>query len=99
MKNATLAALVLAALSTIGCAAGYGGRYATTAPPPLRAEAYGRAPGPGYVWTSGSWGWSGGRYTWVQGRWVRPPRRHGNWEAGRWERRGDRYYFREGRWR
>jgi hypothetical protein len=99
MKKTLLAALLLAALSTAGCAAGYNSYYVRTAPPPLRVEAFGPAPGPGYVWASGYWGARGGRYDWVPGRWAVPPRRNAHWVPGRWEQRGGRYYFHDGRWR
>jgi len=80
------------------CAAG-AVYYAPGPPPPVRAEAFGAAPGPGFVWINGYWGWRGGRYDWVGGRWDRPPRPRAVWVAPRWERRGERYRFYEGRWR
>jgi hypothetical protein len=40
----------------------------TEAPPPVRVETRSVAPGPGYVWTSGYWRWTGARYEWVPGR-------------------------------
>lgn len=92
-----LLVLAFAASSTIGC----GGAvfYATAPPPPVRAEYYGAAPGPGFVWVGGYWGWSGGNYAWVPGRWQRPPRAHAVWVRPYWEHRGGRYRFHEGRWR
>src|SRR6476659_3742991 len=89
-------------LSAEGCAShyyggGYGYRggygYARIAPPPPRAEVYGYAPGPDYVWMNGHWGWDGNRYNWSRGSWVRSRRRHARWEDGRWQRdcRGYRY--------
>jgi hypothetical protein len=38
------------------------GIYIGRTPPPLRYEVEGPMPGPGYVWTEGSWAWDGGRY-------------------------------------
>ena len=35
------------------------GIYIGSTPPPLRYEVEGPMPGPGYVWTEGSWGWDG----------------------------------------
>jgi hypothetical protein len=92
-----LLALVFAASSMIGCAGGV--VYATAPPPPIRAEAFGAAPGPGFVWVTGYWGWRGGNYAWVPGSWARPPRAHAAWVAPYWEHRGGRYRFHEGRWR
>lgn len=99
MKRWMLLAVMAAALAAVGCGPGYVGIYARTAPPPVRVEAYGPAPGPGYIWLNGYWGYRGDNYHWVSGRWERPPRGHRRWEDGRWERRGDRYQWREGRWR
>jgi hypothetical protein len=91
--------LALSAFSTIGCAGGGVAYYANVPPPPLRVEAYGPAPGPGFAWVNGYWGWRGGNHVWVAGSWVRPPRPHAVWVAPRWERYGNRYRFHEGRWR
>jgi hypothetical protein len=103
MKRTTVLAMVLAACSMTGCAGGYGyggySYYAPTAPPPVRVEVAGVAPGPGFAWVRGYWGYRGGGYAWVPGYWGRPPRPRAVWEAGRWERRGSRYGYREGRWR
>ena len=99
MKSWMLLAVTAATLTAVGCGPGYGGVYARTAPPPIRIENYGRAPGSGYVWVNGYWGLRGNNYYWVSGRWERPPRGRRRWEDGRWERRGDGYQWRDGRWR
>ena len=79
--------------------AGSGGvvYYANTPPPPVRVEAaYGPAPGPGYIWVNGYWGWRGNTYVWVPGKYVHA---HGRrWIEPRWEREGNRYRFHEGHW-
>lgn len=93
----TFLTLFVAAVTMAGC--GGGVYYATVPPPPLRVEPYGVAPGPGYVFINGYWGWQSNRYAWVPGRWVRPPHPHSVWVEPRWERAGNRYRFREGRWR
>jgi len=96
-----LFAVVLAGgmLAGIGCGGAYvSGYYANTAPPPLRAEVVGTAPGPGFVWIQGYWGWNNGRYDWVPGRWDRPPRGRNHWQAGRWEQHGQQYRYHPGRW-
>jgi hypothetical protein len=99
MKRTILMSLMAGALFITGCGGGYVGYYANTPPPPVRVETYGPAPGPGYVWINGFWGYRGGRYEWNAGRWDRPPSGRRRWEAGRWDHRGDRYVWRDGRWR
>jgi hypothetical protein len=97
VKRAILV-LAFTSMSMIGCAGGVV-YYANTPPPPVRVEAFGPAPGPGYVWVGGYWGWRGGNYTWIGGNWARPPRAHAVWVAPRWESYRGRYRFYEGRWR
>lgn len=105
MRRWTLIAVIVAAFGLGGCAARGGvrgggvGIYATVPPPPLRVESYGRAPGPGYGYIQGYWGWQGGNHAWVPGRWERIPPGRRRWEPGRWTRNGNRYYWRDGRWR
>lgn len=50
----------------------YGGGWVGYAPPPPRAEYYGVAPYPGYLWIGGYWRWGPGRYVWTPGRWAAP---------------------------
>lgn len=95
MKRAALV-LMVSALTACGGGAFY---YSNVPPPPLRAEVVGVAPGPGYVWVGGYWGFRGGGTVWVPGRWVVPPHRHAVWVAPRWERAGNRYRYHEGHWR
>ena len=52
--------LMLAAVSTAGCAGGGYRYYASTPPPPLRLEGRGIEPGPGYLWIAGYWAYRGG---------------------------------------
>ena len=103
MKRMAVLAILLAGMSMTGCVgAAYAGGYsyyAPVPPPPLRVEAVGVAPGPGFAWVSGYWAYRGGGYAWVPGYWGRPPRPHAAWVPGRWERQGGRYGYREGRWR
>lgn len=99
MRRWMVTGLLAGSLIATGCAGGYVGYEARIPPPPHRVETYGPAPGPGYIWIKGYWGYSGGNYTWQDGRWERPPRGRRQWEDGRWERHGDRYRWREGRWR
>ena len=100
MKHWMLLGVMGGVLTAVGCGGpGYLGIYARTAPPPIRVESYGPAPGPGYVWINGYWGYRGNDYVWNAGRWERPPRGRRRWEDGRWEHRGNRYVWHEGRWR
>jgi len=72
--------------------------YPTFGPPPLRGEAFGVAPRPGFVWIGGYWRWSRGNYVWVSGSWVRA--RPGRaWVPGTWEQRGRNWHWRHGYWR
>ena len=98
MKRGILTAVLAGTLFITGCA-GYVGYYAPGPPPPVRVEAFGVAPGPGYAWVNGYWGYRGGGYAWVGGRWAVPPPGRRAYVAGRWEPYGGRYRWREGRWR
>src|SRR5579872_4042601 len=94
MKRAMLV-MVFSAVAMVACGGGpvY---YANVPPPPIRAEVVGVAPGPGYVWVGGYWGWSGLAHVWVPGRWAVPPHRHARWVEPRWDRDGRHYRFHEG---
>src|SRR2546422_11415032 len=103
MKKILLSGTFLA-LTTIlaGCGGGgyyRGGYYARYAPPAPRYEAYGVAPGPGFVWTNGYWDWRGNNWYWAGGRWMRPPRARAVWVPHEWRNEGGRYRFRRGYWR
>jgi hypothetical protein len=82
-----------------GCGGGYGYSYVAYAPPVPRYGVVGVAPGPGYVWIDGYWGWRGGQYAWVPGNWVRPPHRGAVWVRPEWRREGRGYRFHAGHWR
>src|SRR5205814_6711091 len=56
----------------------------TRPPPPVRVETQTVAPGPGYVWTTGNWRWTGTSYVWVPGTSVVRPRPTAVWIAGHW---------------
>jgi WXXGXW repeat (2 copies) len=71
--------------------------YVAVAPPAPRVEVVGVAPGPGYFWVGGHWGWYGGRHVWRDGYWEQ--RRPGyRWEPQRWDRDNDGYRDKPGRW-
>lgn len=75
----------------------YVGTVVLTEPPPPRFEEYGPAPGPGYVWLGGYWGWTGVRHEWVPGHWE-PGRPHERWVPHRWVRERDGWHLSEGHW-
>src|SRR5262249_3360048 len=56
----------------------------TRPPPPVRVETQSVAPGPGYVWTTGYWRWTGTTYVWGPGTRVVRPRPTAVWSAGHW---------------
>ena len=103
IKRAVLiASTSLMLFAGAGCAAhaGYYSGYVSAPPPPPRREVIGVAPGAGFVWIDGYYGWrGGGGYYWVPGRWERPPRPHAHWAPGRWERTNRGYAWHDGRWR
>ena len=94
-------ALVVASTIFAACGGGYGGGYYVRSGPP--APRYygpvGRAPGVGFVWTDGYWGWSGNNWRWNDGRWMRPPRGRSHWVAPEWRHDGRGYRMRRGYWR
>jgi hypothetical protein len=65
--------LIAATLGIAGYAVRYVGVFATIPPPPIRVEKYGPAPGQGFIWIQGYWGWSSNANVWVPGRWDRIP--------------------------
>ncbi len=101
--------MVAAALALVvpmaACAHGYHGRYysgyvvyAPGPPPPPPPVVLYRAPGPGFVWIDGYWGWRN-RWAWTPGRWVRPPFARAVWAPGYWYRAPRGWGWRAGYWR
>jgi hypothetical protein len=66
-------------------------------PPPPQYEVVPAAPGLGYVWIGGYWGWNLGRHVWIGGRWALPPHGHG-WVPGYWGRAGRGWHWQGGYW-
>ena len=63
MKHWMLLGLMGGVLTAVGCGGpGYVGIYARIAPPPIRVESRGPAPGAGYIWINGYWGYRGNDY-------------------------------------
>jgi hypothetical protein len=67
------------------------------APPPLRVEVVGVAPGPGYVWAAGHWRWEGGAYAWHRGEWM-APRPGYHLVAHEWRPVGAEWHYSPGHW-
>jgi hypothetical protein len=76
-----------------------GVEYAMRRPPGERVEVIPAAPGSGYVWVKGHWGWRQNDYEWIAGHWAMPDRGFRDWVPGEW--RHDRYgwFYVEGHWR
>ena len=74
------------------------GETVAVAPPELRVETAGVAPGPGYAWIGGYWGWHGGRHEWVSGYWERPHPGY-VWVPHAWMHVSGGWRLREGYWR
>src|ERR1051325_1444044 len=67
-------------------------------PPPPPVETLVVAPGPGYVWIGGEWGWRG-RWVWVGGHGGPPPYPGAVWVVGSWGRGPHGYVRAHGHWR
>ncbi len=67
-----------------------------TQPPPLRSEMVPVAPGPGFIWIRGHWGWHRDRWEWIGGRWDRVAQPGAEWVPGRWAVRGGGWVWIEG---
>jgi hypothetical protein len=72
--------------------------YADQPPPPLPDYDQPPAPGDGYLWTPGYWGWGQGGYYWVPGGWVQAPYEGALWTPGYWGYSHNRYGFYRGYW-
>ena len=70
----------------------------TRPPPPVRVETQTVAPGPGYVWTTGYWRWTGTTYVWTPGTWVVRPRPTAVWVPGHWVPRYNGWVWVPGHW-
>ena len=75
--------------------------YIERRPPVARVEVIGVAPGPGYVWVAGTWGWGGTEYYWTPGRWAAPPQPiYTVYVQGEWRQaRGRGWYYAPGHWK
>ncbi|MEO8432791.1 MAG: YXWGXW repeat-containing protein [Acidobacteriota bacterium] len=75
------------------------GVYASIAPPAVRTEYVGAAPGPDYLWVRGYWRWDGAAYGWVPGHFDRRPRERARWVDGRWKHTRQGWLWIDGHWR
>ena len=73
--------------------------YRASAPPPIRSEFVGVAPGPDFIWIRGYHRWEGDGYVWVPGRFERRPRARAVWVDGRWRHHRNGWYWVDGRWK
>src|SRR5215469_2345823 len=91
IRIALVSALLTATLSAcvVAPAPGYA-VVSYTAPPPVRVEAVGVAPAPGYFW-------EGGRYSWHRGYWQ-APRPGYHWVAHTWHHEGGGWHAQPGHW-
>jgi hypothetical protein len=91
----TLVVMSLSAASPAQIAVGISVRIG---PPALPVYAQPIAPGPGYLWTPGYWGWNDdGGYYWVPGTWVVAPIGM-LWTPGYWGFAGGFYGWHAGYW-
>ncbi len=101
LPRAALAALLAGMLPLAGCvvtpAHVYVGGTVAIAPPAPIVEVQGLAPGPGYVWFGGYWGWREGRHYWVPGGWH-PGRPGYRWVPHHWVAAGGGWRLEQGHW-
>ena len=103
MKPNVVRAMLASALivaSLCGCVvapAEPAGVVTYSAPPPVRYEAVGVAPTPGYFWVGGAWFWEGGRYAWHPGYWQ-APRPGYHWVPHGWHSSGHAWHMSPGHW-
>ncbi len=71
--------------------------WSGAAPPAMRIETRGIAPGPGHLWAPGYYGWNGRHHVWYGGRWY-AGRRGYDYVGPSWHNHGGRWGYRPGRW-
>lgn len=67
-------------------------------PPAPLHEVVGPPPGPGFVWVSGYWVWSGVQHVWVSGHWLAMRPEH-VWVQPVWQRNRHGWWLQGGGWR
>lgn len=71
--------------------------YVQTPPPAPLHEVVGPPPGPGFVWVSGHWFWSGAQYVWASGHWL-AMRPEYIWVQPVWQRSSRGWWLQGGGW-
>jgi hypothetical protein len=89
MRTVLLAAMLLAAVSTIDAQVSIG---ITIGPPPSPrvVRVLPESPGPEFVWVEGYWYPVGRHYRWHEGYWTRPPYEGARWVSPRHD--GERFF-------
>jgi hypothetical protein len=89
MRTVLLAAMLLAAVSTIDAQVSIGITIGPP-PPPRVVRVLPESPGPEFVWVEGYWYPVGRHYRWHEGYWTRPPYEGARWVASRHD--GERFF-------
>ena len=95
-KAAAALAMVIAGGMSTSAFAGPVNIDVRVGPPAPRYEVV-PAARPGYVWTSGYWGWRGNRHYWVPGTYV-VERRGYVYSQPQWVNNGGRWHLNRGAW-
>jgi hypothetical protein len=104
MKNVfsmrTIRNAVVVMAMAVAPAASFAGVFISVgfAPPALPVYVQPVAPGDGFLWNPGYWGYGPEGYYWVPGVWVRPPQVGVLWTPGYWGWGGSAFIFHEGYW-
>lgn len=104
-RAAATATALAASMLMSACVVAPVGRYhgasngvVMVAPPASQVEIIGAAPGPGYFWIDGFWGWTGNHHAWNCGHWE-ASRPGYNWAPHSWQRDGGGWRSAPGQWR
>src|ERR1700731_5379231 len=89
MRTVLLAAMLLAAVSTIDAQVSIGITIGPP-PPPRVVRVLPESPGPEFVWVQGYWYPVGRHYRWHEGYWTRPPYEGAYWVTPHHDR--DQYF-------
>lgn len=99
--SATLVASILSGCAITPMDGGYPDSptavYVQIPPPAPLHEVVGPPPGPGHVWVSGYWFWSGAQYVWASGGWLAMRPEH-VWVQPVWQRSSRGWWLQGGGW-
>lgn len=93
----TLSGCAITPIESTGYPEGPSVVYVQTPPPAPLHEMVGPAPGPGFVWVSGYWFWSGAQYVWASGHWLAMRPEHA-WVQPAWQRSSRGWWLQGGGW-